>query len=155
MENCALSFKPNISYWLFCLEKNWLKKHPSSWLHLCFIWLTRILRSFPKFQKCRHANISLKLKKQKVICVCEEGKFISVCGKLTFKQLLTIYLILWFYLHTKTKIFWDMSGWTKLHTQVRLKSKCCKKISDNIHVFKTTITILEKKPLVLILPYLG
>ena len=48
-----------------------------------------------------------------------------------------------------------MSGWTKLHTQVRLKSKCCKKISDNIHLFKTTITILEKKPLVLILPYLG
>ena len=61
------------------------------------------------------------------------------------------------------------SSWTKLHNElVCLKetflkngypedfiNKCFKKFMDNIHVVKETTLTVEKKPLVLVLPYLG
>ena len=61
------------------------------------------------------------------------------------------------------------SSWTKLHNElVCLKktfvkngypedfiNKCFKKFMDNIHVVKETTRTVEKKPLVLVLPYLG
>ena len=61
------------------------------------------------------------------------------------------------------------SSWTKLHTElVCLKeiflrnsypenfiNKCFKNFMDNIHVVKETTRTVEKKPLVLVLPYLG
>ena len=61
------------------------------------------------------------------------------------------------------------SSWTKLHNElVCLKetflkngypedfiNKCFKKFMDNIHVVKETTLTVEKKPLVLVLLYLG
>ena len=61
------------------------------------------------------------------------------------------------------------SSWTKLHNElVCLKetflkngypedfiNKCFKKFMDNIHVVKETTLTVEKKPLVLVLPYIG
>ena len=67
------------------------------------------------------------------------------------------------------RCFRIFSGRTKLHNElVGLKdtflkngfpedfiNKCFKKFMDNIHVVKETTLTVEKKPLVLVLPYLG
>ena len=67
------------------------------------------------------------------------------------------------------RCFQICSSWTKLHNElVCLKetflkngypedfiNKCFKKFMDNIHVVKETTLTVEKKPLVLVLPYLG
>ena len=66
------------------------------------------------------------------------------------------------------RCLWICSSWTKLHNElIRLKeiflkngcpdnfmNKCFKNFMDNIHAVETTPTV-AKKPLVLVLPYLG
>ena len=52
------------------------------------------------------------------------------------------------------------SSWTKLHTELgHLKeifiNKCFKRFMDNVHVVTETTLRTEKKPLLLVLPYLG
>ena len=61
------------------------------------------------------------------------------------------------------------SSWTKLHNELvctkeiflknvypeDFKNKCFKKFMDNIHVVKETTLTVEKKPLFLVLSYLG
>ena len=67
------------------------------------------------------------------------------------------------------RFFRIFSSWTKLHNElVCLKetflkngypedfiNKCFKKFLDNIHIVKETTLTVEKKSLVLVLPYLG
>ena len=143
------------------------------------------LEAFRNFLNGRHANMSFTIEREKQnrmsfldIAIIREDKTFttSVYRKPTFSGVYThfdsflpstykfgtVYTLAY-------RCFRICSSWTKLHNElVCLKenflkngypegfiSKCFKKFMDNIHVVKETTLTVEKKPLVLVLPYLG
>ena len=143
------------------------------------------LEAFRNFLDGRHANLSFTIEREKQnrmsfldIAIIREDKTFttSVYRKPTFSGVYThfdsflpstykfgnVYTLAY-------RCFRICSCWTKLHNElVCLKenflkngypedfiNKCFKKFLDNIHIVKETTLTVEKKSLVLVLPYLG
>ena len=145
----------------------------------------RHLEAFRNFLNGRHANLSFTIEREKqntmsfldIAIIREHRTFTtSVNRKPTFSGVYThfdsflpstykfdnVYTLAY-------RCFRICSSWTKLHNElVWLKetflengypedfiNKCFKKFLDNIHIVKETTLTVEKKSLVLVLPYLG
>ena len=143
------------------------------------------LEAFRNFLNGRHANMSFTTEREKQnrmsfldIAITREDKTFTTCvyRKPTFSGVYThfdsflpstykvgtVYTLVY-------RCFWICSSWSKLHNELfYLKetflkngcpedfiNKCFKKFMDNVHVVKETTLTVEKKRLVLVLPYLG
>ena len=143
------------------------------------------LEAFRNFLNGRHPNMSFAMEHEKQdkmffldIAIIREDKTYttSVYRKPTFSGVYTHFdsflpsTYKFGTVYTLTyRCFRICSSWTKLHNElVCLKetflkndypkyfiNKCFKKFMDNIHVVKETTLTVEKKPLVLVLSYLG
>ena len=170
LQNCRSDFKPYY-YWRYVDD--------------IFVSFTspQHLEAFRNFLNGWHATMSFTIEREKqnrmslldVQINCEDKTFaISVYCKPTFSG---VYTHFHSFLRCKFgtvyglafRYLWICSSWTKFHNElVCLKeifvkngypkdfiNKCFKKFINSIHVVKETTLTVEKKPLVLILPYLG
>ena len=170
--NCPSDFKPHY-YWRYVDDIFVLFTSP------------RHLETFRNFLNGRHANLSFTIEREKqnrmsfldIAIIREDKTFItSVYHKPTFSGAYThfdsflpstykfgnVYTLAY-------RCFRICSSWTKLHNElVCLKetflkngypedfiNKCFKKFLDNLHIVKETTLTVEKKSLVLVLPYVG
>ena len=170
LQNCPSDFKPHYYQW---------------YVNDIFVLFTssKHLEVFSNFLNGRDANISLTTEREKqnrmsfIEIIREDKRFTSsVYRKPTFSGVYThfdsflrstykfgtVYTIAY-------RCFRICCSWTKLRNElVCLKAtfskngypedfinKCFKKFMDNLHVVKETTLTVEKKPLVLVLPYFG
>ena len=164
------SLLPAVSWWYLCFT------HP---------WLTSLehLEAFRNFLKGWYANISFPNENEKwnrisfvdvqIMYKYKRSDYLPLLPTITLPLVEFICILTAFYhltIYTLTyRCFRICSSWTKLQTellfpkQIFLKNccpqnfinRCFKIFLNNIHVVEQNILRLEKKPLVLVLPYVG